>query len=505
MRRAVPSAAVRLRRDPLRAAITACLSIAACSCGGTYAPSVAPATPAPTAASLSVAPRAENPTASTVSAATTAPPTVPQAATPTALPTTAAPAGHSFTILVTGDLLSHTAVVDQARVYAAGDGYDFTPMLRAVQPIVTAADVAICHLETPVAPPGTPADGSYPDYGVPAQITVALATAGFDRCSLASNHAMDKGTAGVDATLDALDAAGLGHAGMARTPPEAGPTLFDVHGTTIAHLSYTFGFNGRRLPRDQPWRSNRIDPSRIVAEARQARLDGARFVLVSLHWGTEGSSEVTQNQRRWAEEITASGAVDVIVGHHAHVVQPIEQVNGRWVVFGLGNFLTRDGPVESLLRDPQPRRDDGATASHRAVRRAVHRRETRRDRDLRRPFQLQRPTGAARDDRPRRRPGRSVPTRWPTRSAAPRPSSAATSSRADHHPLPGDGAAGDLGSPLVRSWTVRCSTIDVGSAGSAGDVGAQQSSEERGWRIRWPGPPGSMRSHRRCPDQLAKR
>ena len=239
-----------------------------------------------------------------------------------------------------------------------------------VQPIVAEADVAICHLETPVAPPGSPADGSYPDYGVPAEITAAIATAGFDRCSLASNHAMDKGTAGVDATLNALDAAGLGHAGMARTEAEAGPTLFDVDGTTVAHLSYTFGFNGRRLPRDQPWRSNRIDPARIVTEARQARQDGARFVLVSLHWGAEGSNDVTSDQRRVAEEITASGAVDVIVGHHAHVVQPIEQVNGRWVVFGLGQLPHRDGRVQPLLWDPRPGRDDGPAASHRTARRA---------------------------------------------------------------------------------------------------------------------------------------
>jgi hypothetical protein len=340
MPRAVPSGIVRVHRKRLLAGIAVSASVAASSCSGAYAPVVGPATPAPTAAPVTVAPRAATRPASADSAATSPPPAIPQTAPPTALPTTAPPAGNAFTILVTGDLLSHTAVVDQARAYAAGEGYDFTPMLRDVRPIVTAADVAICHLETPVAPPGTPADGSYPDYGVPAQITAAIAAAGFDRCSLASNHAMDKGAAGVDSTLGAFDAAGLGHAGMARTAAEAGPTLFDVRGTTVAHLSYTFGFNGRRLPRDQPWRSNRIDPARIVADARQARRDGARFVLVSLHWGTEGSSDVTANQRRWAEEITASGAVDVIVGHHAHVVQPIEQVNGRWVVFGLGNFLT---------------------------------------------------------------------------------------------------------------------------------------------------------------------
>ena len=126
---------------------------------------------------------------------------------------------------------------------------------------------------------------------------------------------------------------------MARTPEEAGPQLFDVKGITVAHLSYTFSYNGMPVANGEPWRSNLIDPDRIVAEARDARQRSARFVILSVHWGAEGVTEVTADQRRWAEQITASGAVDVIVGHHAHVVQAIEQVNGRWVVFGLGNFL----------------------------------------------------------------------------------------------------------------------------------------------------------------------
>ena len=243
-------------------------------------------------------------------------------------------------MLVAGDLLSHTPVINQALEYGGGITYDFAPMFHAVAPLIASADVAICHLETPVAPPGTPPDPTPPDYGVPAEIASGIAAAGFDRCSLASNHVMDKGAAGIDATLAAFDAMGLGHAGMARNPDEAGPRLFDVNGINIAHLSYTYSYNGMPVANGEPWRSNLIEPDRIVAEALQARERGARFVILSIHWGAEGVTEVTADQRRWAEQITASGAVDVIVGHHAHVVQPIEQVNGRWVVFGLGNFLS---------------------------------------------------------------------------------------------------------------------------------------------------------------------
>ena len=314
--------------------VSVCVVVAGCTTP--YAPTVSPATSgAPVDVELpAAAPTTLAPT--TTIAPTTAPTTV-------VAPTTAAPANNTFTIVVAGDLLPHTSVIEMARWYAGGRDYDFAPMFWAVQPIVSAADVGICHLETPVAPIGSAPDGSYPTYGVPAQVTAGLVAAGFDRCSLASNHSLDKGEAGIDSTLSALDAAGLGHAGMARTQAEAGPSLFEVHGTRIAHLSYTFGFNGRRLPADRRWRSNLIDPARIVAEAQQARANGARFVIVSLHWGNEGSNTVSAAQRQVAEAITASGAVDVIVGHHSHVVQPIEQVNGRWVVFGLGNFLTGMG------------------------------------------------------------------------------------------------------------------------------------------------------------------
>jgi poly-gamma-glutamate capsule biosynthesis protein CapA/YwtB (metallophosphatase superfamily) len=248
-----------------------------------------------------------------------------------------------FSLLAAGDVLSHTSVIEQASDDAGGAGYDFAPMFEVVRPIIEGVDVAICHLETPVAPPGTEPDGVYPTYGVPAEMVVGLRTAGFDRCSLASNHTMDKGAAGIDATLAAFDAAGLGHAGMARAPAEAAPATFDVNGVRVAHISATQDYNGLPIPNGETWRSNLIDPARIIAEAQQARAAGAEVVIVSLHWGAEGVSDVTAEQRAVANAVTASGAVDLIVGHHAHVVQPIEQINGRWVVFGMGNMLSGMG------------------------------------------------------------------------------------------------------------------------------------------------------------------
>lgn len=290
------------------------------------------ATPAPTSADAAPPSAPESGPDST--SASNAPTTV-----PVAVPVPTSPPG-TFSIIVTGDLMGHIPIVDRASANTGGAGYDFAPMFRTVEPTISAADLAICHLETPIAPPGTEIDPVPPEYGIPAEMAVAIASAGYDRCSLASNHSMDKGSAGIDATLNALDAAGVGHSGMARTPAESASSVIDVAGVPVTHLSYTFSYNGRPAANGESWRSNLIDPDRIVADARAARADGARFVIVSVHWGAEGSTAVLPDQRGWAEEITASGAVDLIVGHHAHVVQPIEQVNGTWVVFGLGNFLT---------------------------------------------------------------------------------------------------------------------------------------------------------------------
>ncbi len=239
----------------------------------------------------------------------------------------------------TGDTLVHSPLVRQAAQNAQGVGYDFAPMFAAVQPILSGADYSVCHLESPVAPQGA-ALSTFPVYGVPSEIATAIHGAGYDRCSTASNHTLDRGTAGIDATVDALVSAGVTQAGMARTSAEAVVSLVEVNGIAVAHLSYTFGFNGARLPPAEPWRSNVIDAGRIITAALDARARGADVVIASLHWGSEGNSQITAQQLRVADEVTASGEVDLIVGHHVHVIQPIQQINGRWVVFGMGNFLS---------------------------------------------------------------------------------------------------------------------------------------------------------------------
>jgi hypothetical protein len=289
---------------------------------------------------------------------------------------TAAPAEPvTVTMAFSGDILPHRPVLSAALRYGNGT-YDFRPMFARIAPLVSSVDLAVCHLETPIAPPGEPLS-YHPLYGVPREIVDGIASAGYDRCSTASNHAFDRGTSGIDATVAALEAAGIGSSGMARTPAEAEPQVFTVKGVRFSQLNYTFSLNGLRLPPDEPWRVRFLDPDRIVADANLARARGAEYVVVNLHWGTEKDWRVSAAQRALAEALTASGAVDLIVGEHVHVLQPIEQVNGRWVVYGTSNLLSnlpgpdpawpasaQDGAIVTVAVSRAP---DGTVTTHRPV------------------------------------------------------------------------------------------------------------------------------------------
>lgn len=244
-----------------------------------------------------------------------------------------------FSMAFTGDVLVHTDVWERA---AANGGarrrFDFRPMLAPIRPSISAADVAICHLETPVSRTDRRLS-SYPIFNVPNEIVDAIAWAGYDGCSTASNHSLDQGLAGIRATIAELEERRLRHAGTAATRRESRiVTTYRVGEARIAHLSYTFSFNG--LTPRYGWEANRLVVSDVLAEARRARRAGADLTVVSLHWGAEYRHSPTTGQRSVAARLTGSGLVDLVVGHHAHVVQPIGAANGVPVVYGMGNQLS---------------------------------------------------------------------------------------------------------------------------------------------------------------------
>jgi poly-gamma-glutamate capsule biosynthesis protein CapA/YwtB (metallophosphatase superfamily) len=272
-------------------------------------------------------------------------PTAPTAPRPSA----SAAAAQSFTLVATGDVLIHQGLELTAGALQDDGSYDFSAVLAPVAPLIRAADLAICHLETPVAPPDGPYRG-YPSFAVQPEIVDALAGAGYDLCSTASNHSLDDGAAGLTRTLDILDAAGIAHSGTYRTEADSlQPTIVDVHGVKVGHIAATYGLNGGGPPADRAWEvvvAPVPDVDGMLAAAARAKAAGADVVVASLHCCEEYDHDPTGAQVAAVRTLLASPDIDLVLGHHAHVVQPFEEIGGEWVAYGLGNFvaeMAKDG------------------------------------------------------------------------------------------------------------------------------------------------------------------
>ncbi|WP_327261870.1 CapA family protein [Streptomyces sp. NBC_01232] len=268
----------------------------------------------------------------------------------------AAPAaGKPFTLVATGDIIPYPSIIQRSADDAdTAGGHDFRKILAGVKPLVSTADLAICHHEIPYGRPGGPYTG-YPTFKAPHQLADALKDAGYDSCSTASNHTLDDGYEGLARTLEHLDRVGVPHVGSARSAEEArNPALMAAGGAKVAQLSYTYGTNGIPLPEGKPWAVNLIDKDRIIADARAARAGGANVVVLSVHWGTEWQTAPDEQQKELAQALTASRSadglpdIDLIIGTHNHVPQPYEKINGTWVVFGMGDQVASFVPADKL-------------------------------------------------------------------------------------------------------------------------------------------------------------
>lgn len=289
---------------------------------------------------------ASNDTAAPAPSPTTPAPNI---TTPSPTPSpTPEPKDIRFTLAAAGDVLIHQPVHQSAR---QSDGsYNFSPMLSSLDPWISGADLALCHLEVPLATPGSKLSG-YPMFNADPAIATALRDQGWDGCSLASNHSVDKGWTGLVHTLDVLDSLGMGHSGTARSAEEAdSPQLYvlerEDREVTIAHLSITYGLNGLSMPSGHPYAVELLDAERTIELATKARAEGADIVLVSMHAGNEYVLSPNADQRRISDALAASGVVDLLIGHHAHIPQTFEKLpggvhgDGMWVAYGLGNMIS---------------------------------------------------------------------------------------------------------------------------------------------------------------------
>jgi len=253
-------------------------------------------------------------------------------------------------IVAIGDILLHQSVYDDA---ATPQGtYEFTPMFLKVKPFLESADLAIANQETMIG--GTELGlSSYPMFNSPFEIGDALKEAGIDLVTLANNHTLDRGEKAINNALDHWESIGMPYTGSFKSEEDrATIRTIQKNDITFSFLSYSYGTNGMPVPEDKPYLINLIDLPLIEQDVAKAK-ELSDVVVVSMHWGNEYEAFPSTEQMDLAEDLSEMG-VDIIIGHHPHVLQPMDWIDRSdgsktFVLYSLGNFLSAQEGLERLI------------------------------------------------------------------------------------------------------------------------------------------------------------
>lgn len=261
------------------------------------------------------------------------------------------------TLVVCGDTMSHMPVTNDAWDAATGI-YEYSRIMAAAEPYIAGADYAVVNLETTLS--SGPKYSGFPAFNSPDDLAAELKEVGFDLLLTANNHSLDKGNSGVCRTLDVLDEVGLAHVGTSRTEEEYknNVVVADVGGISVAFLGYTYGTNGIPLPQSAPYAVNVYnndylttlsDPNeeKLLDDLEAAKALGTDLVAVMIHWGVEYQTSANHFQQEMADFLFENGA-DLVLGGHAHVLQPMElrtivrdgEEKQGFLCYSLGNFIS---------------------------------------------------------------------------------------------------------------------------------------------------------------------
>lgn len=255
------------------------------------------------------------------------------------------------TLIAVGDNLIHNTLI------AAGEqedgSLDYTSLYANIKPDIEKADIAVIDQETILGGDFFEYTG-YPLFNSPWEIGDAAIDAGFDIFNCATNHTMDMGWAGIEKELEYFsDKKNVVALGINADEREYNTiTYYEKNSITFALLNYTYGTNGISLPEDKPWCVNLLDEEKVTADIKEAR-EHADVVIVFPHWGTENSHEVSDYQREYTQLFSDLG-VDIVIGCHPHVLQPVEWVTNETtgkkmiVYYSLGNFISHQIELDQL-------------------------------------------------------------------------------------------------------------------------------------------------------------
>lgn len=251
-------------------------------------------------------------------------------------------------LVMVGDALIHGTVYETAKKYANYNGYDFKPMLERIKKITEPYDLAYYNQETILG--GTELGlSTYPLFNSPYEVGDAFIDAGFNIVSLATNHTIDRGEKGVlnsraywNTKKDQI----LARGSYSSFDERDEVVVKEVNGIKYGFLSYTTYTNGLIVPTGKEYLVNVYDKDLIKKEIENYR-DKVDLLIVAMHWGTEYMTYPTNEQKEIARYLASLG-VDLIIGTHPHVIEPVEYIDDTLVIYSLGNFISSQVGVERL-------------------------------------------------------------------------------------------------------------------------------------------------------------
>ncbi len=251
-------------------------------------------------------------------------------------------------MVMVGDALIHGTVYQTAYKYGNYNSYDFKPMLARIKKIVEPYDLAYYNQETILG--GTELGlSTYPLFNSPYEVGDAFIDAGFNIASLATNHTIDKGEKGVlnsrkywNTKKDEL----LARGSYSSFDERDEVVIKEVNGIKYGFLSYTTYTNGLIVPTGKEYLVN-VYNKELIKKEIEAYRDKVDLLMVAMHWGEEYMTYPVESQKEIAKYLASLG-VDLIIGCHPHVIEPIEYIDNTLVIYSLGNFISSQVGVERL-------------------------------------------------------------------------------------------------------------------------------------------------------------
>ena len=237
-----------------------------------------------------------------------------------------------MSLISVGDVLIHESVYKDAYI----DGtYNFHKMFTEVEPILKRYDLKFCNQESIIGGSALGISG-YPSFNSPDEIGDELVNLGFNLISLANNHTLDKGVDAVNYSNSYWKTKNVVTAGSYLNMEEQNKVnIYEQNGIKYAFLAYTT-LSNRSVPYE--YLLNIYSADRVKNDIDKVK-DQVDVIIVSMHWGIEYTNTPTESQKQIAEYLSGLG-VNLIIGHHPHVVQPVSYINDTLVIYSLGNFIS---------------------------------------------------------------------------------------------------------------------------------------------------------------------